>query len=786
MARLIPIAACLLLLAVVSITSQAPPASPADDALRAELTATAERIVLPERCGECHAAEFEVWDGTEHATGFDTLHRRDRAKEIYRSLGLRVIKRGTDETTPACLSCHYTPVLRRGGLRAGAGVTCESCHGPARDWVSVHNSYGVAEADFQRAARLETAGHRAQRIADSRAAGMRRPSDLYDVAANCFGCHTVPNEQLVNRGGHSTGSDFEFVAWSERIRHNFLESYKTADGRTNAERPRARKRTMYVVGRALDLEYALRGVAAATDPDELYLAAMSDRAVAALDELVAIDERVALPAVQRMIAVWNAVDVLGDDGGRLLAAAEAVRESTRQFIAAAPGATLAALDPLWDPEAPSSAPSARLTEVSVAPVALPPAGEDHGAGRAADAASPAVGRAPSFAAPVLPPAALRVPDIAARVDTGVRRDFGAPLAAAPPPAAPPPAAPPPVAPPAAAPADAAPPRRIATLLRPPWREPPAHAFVKVPCGRCHTSQERWWRKDPHSRAAKPFHGNEPRNLEIAAAYGVDAADMARGNQTCMWCHGTPVSAPGRRVRAGVGCQRCHGAGADYVEPHETVGYDASVALGMMDLRNPAIQAATCAGCHYITDPGLIDAGHPAGADFDVRLRADGIVHWGADFGRTTVPADRDALVAAYAGVVADRGPVPVPRPAPVRAPSPPEPGAGEASVPVRAPSPSEPAAGEASAPAPGAPAGSRVAASSRPAPASPTLVRVARPPRSGAALRSGRRGSRPGARPAPVPDPGLEAFRPDPGASVEETLAALRTRIESLYRELQG
>ena len=329
MARLVPIAACLLLLAVVSITSQGPPAAPAEDALRAELIATAERIVLPERCGECHASEFDVWEGTEHATGFDTLHRRDRAKEIYRSLDLRVIKRGTDEATPACLSCHYTPVLRRGQLRAGAGVTCESCHGPAGDWISIHNSYGVVEADFQRATLLETAGHRAQRIADSRAAGMRRPSDLYDVAANCFGCHTVPNEELVNRGGHSTGSDFEMVAWSERIRHNFLESYKTADGRTNAERPRAWKRTMYVVGRALDLEYGLRGVAVATDPDELYLAAMSDRAVAALDELVAIDDRVALPAVQRIMAIWNAVDVLGDDGDRLRAAADAVRESTK-------------------------------------------------------------------------------------------------------------------------------------------------------------------------------------------------------------------------------------------------------------------------------------------------------------------------------------------------------------------------------------------------------------------------------------------------------------------------
>ena len=281
---------------------------------------------------------------------------------------------------------------------------------------------------------------------------------------------------------------------------------------------------------------------------------------------------------------------------------------------------------------------------------------------------------------------------------------------------------------------------------------------------------------------KPFHAREPRYVEIAAAYGVDAAAMALGNQTCMWCHGTPVSAPDRRVRAGVGCQRCHGAGADYEEPHETVGYEASVALGLTDLRDPVTQAATCAGCHYITDPGLIDAGHPVGSDFDVRARVDGIVHWGAAFGRGTVPVDRDALVAAYAAAVADRGPAPVRRPAPTSAPGPSRDVASTPPAPERQPPPAGVPARRSSR---AAPSPAQAAAPSRPAPASPTFVRVPMPPRSGA-VRSGRRGSRPGGRPALVADPGLEPFYPDPGASVEETLAALRARIERVYSSLQG
>ena len=733
------LAALVLLFASGPAWPQPPAGGAAHRDLRAALTAAAERVLLPERCGECHAAEFEVWETTAHAAGFDTLHRRGRAKEIYRSLGLRLIKRGTDETTPACLSCHYTPVLRRGELRAGAGVTCESCHGAARDWVSVHNDYGVAEADFQQAALLETAEHRTQRIADSRAAGMRRPSDLYGVAANCFGCHTVPNEDLVNRGGHSTGSDFEIVAWSDRIRHNFLESYRTGDGRTNAERPRDWKRKMYVVGRALDLEYAVRGMAEATRQDELYFLAMSDRAGAAVDELLEIADRVDLALLREIIAAWGATDVSVRGRAGLRAAADLMQASTKRFIATSDGAALAALDPLWDAAAEEAAAPARVTEIPILSGRVAPPGGDSVSGGAA----------------------VPVPE------PGGSGGTPRPAAAAPEPVAAAASARP--APPAAPVSGVAPrpqPATAGTLGRPSWRDPPAHAFVRVPCGRCHNAQERWWRSDPHSTAARPFRMSEPRNVEIARAYGMAAADMARGDRICMWCHGTPVSAPSRKVRAGVGCQRCHGAGADYLEPHETVGYAGALALGLTDLRDPSVQAATCAGCHYVTDPALIAAGHPVGDGFDVRGRIGDIVHWGADFGRDTRPVERAALAAAYAEAVASRGPaLSLPPPAePVAASAVPHPPAGAA---TQTPRPL-------SVLPPGAPAG-----------AGPTAAEAVqapvRPPRSGPGSRRGSRGA-----PALVDDPGLDAWPPNPDASVEEMLGVLRERVESLYRVLRG
>lgn len=642
---------CPALLAAGPEQGSGPSGDRGNDAFRASLEHAAAKTVLPARCRECHAAEFDVWRATGHATGFDTLHRTGRAKEIAGKLGLRLIRRGTDAAAPACLGCHYTPVLRRGRLRAGAGVTCESCHGPARDWVAVHSSYGVPEADFQQAARMETAAHRKRRIADSAAAGMRRSAQTYELAATCFGCHTVPNEEIVNRGGHSAGgADFELVAWSERIRHNFLESYRTGDGRTNAERSRASKRVLYVVGRALAAEFALRGVAGATGND-LYFWALRDRVGAALDKLLEIDERVPLPEIRTVIRTVEEA-ALAPGNRALAAAADAVGAATRAFLATADGAALAALDPLWDPNLEERAPPPRrLTDAGAAPdgapVLSPNAASEDEAGAEERAAVATQGEPFAIGAGGDAGAASRE-----QLADAIVADRSLPQVPAPEPVV--------AASPPSEPAVASPPGPAVTHIRPPWRDPPAHDFVGVPCGGCHSAQERWWRGHPHSRAAARLRSRGGRVLEIARAYGVAAGDLDRGTQTCMWCHGTTTSRPSRRVRAGVGCQRCHGAGADYLDPHQTAGYRESVALGMNDLRDPAVQAATCAGCHYITDPGLIEAGHPTGADFDIVSRKAGIVHWGAAFGRPTVPVDPGLLSAAHARVVAARGPVPEP------------------------------------------------------------------------------------------------------------------------------
>ncbi|NNF04003.1 MAG: hypothetical protein HKN17_06015, partial [Rhodothermales bacterium] len=225
-----------------------------------------EKIVGAETCGECHAQEYQVWAETIHSTQFNTMHRSEQAQGILDRMDFRLAKRES-----LCLRCHYTAEVDGDRAQALQGVSCESCHGAGRDWIDVHNDYGGATHD------TETEENRRQRIERSVAAGMLRPSgDLYSVAANCFECHTVPAERLINEGGHPSGSDFELVAWSDSIRHNFLPA-QWSDDQTNHAPTTERKRMMYIVGRILEYEYAIRGIAEATGRSS-YAKAMERRA----------------------------------------------------------------------------------------------------------------------------------------------------------------------------------------------------------------------------------------------------------------------------------------------------------------------------------------------------------------------------------------------------------------------------------------------------------------------------------------------------------------------------
>lgn len=287
-----------------------------------------------ESCVKCHAAEVEVWKKTPHSRTFEELHRRPEAREIAAKLGVQSIK-----YDGRCVACHYTqqadPATE--SVSAIAGISCESCHGAAENWIDTHHDYGGP--DITRMS--ESPEHRRQRIADSVALGMRNPDNVYLVAQSCYRCHTVGDEELVNVGGHTAGSlDFELVAWSQgMVRHNFVRS----DGKTNEASSQERLRVMFVAGLLADLESSLRAVARATEK-ATYGVTVAKRAARAANRLDSAAAKVNEPRLEESLEVYASIQLRLGNAEQLNAAADKIAEIGFLFAEECDGSELAALD----------------------------------------------------------------------------------------------------------------------------------------------------------------------------------------------------------------------------------------------------------------------------------------------------------------------------------------------------------------------------------------------------------------------------------------------------------
>lgn len=226
-------------------------------------------------CYDCHEHAVDAWKESTHYRTFDEMHLRDEAQAIIDRMGMS----GSIKRSAECTQCHYTRVAADIGARAKtiAGVSCQRCHGPAKNWMDPHQND-------------EDIPSRVERLAKAIENGMRPTTSIYDLARNCFQCHTVPRETLVNDGEHPAGSeDFELVAWSQgEVLHNFLAPTDNPEMRidsdTNHPATKDRQRLMYVMGKAIDLEFSLRSLALA-DGEGAFFDSMSDRVQTVHDEL---------------------------------------------------------------------------------------------------------------------------------------------------------------------------------------------------------------------------------------------------------------------------------------------------------------------------------------------------------------------------------------------------------------------------------------------------------------------------------------------------------------------
>ncbi|MCC6511150.1 MAG: cytochrome c family protein [Pirellulaceae bacterium] len=291
-----------------------------------------ELVVGSQACAKCHAAEVNVWKQTPHHETFLTLHRKPQAQQIADKLGISSFKHDS-----ACIKCHYSMQEQPGGLEPIAGVSCESCHGAAKSWIDHHHDYGGPGVKRDQ----ESAEHRYQRLVTSITAGMRNPENVYLVAQSCYRCHTVPDEKLVNVGGHVAGSlNFELVAWSQgKVRHNFVRT----DGKQNEPSSTERMRLMFVSGMIADLEFSLRATAEAT-VKETYGVTSASRAARAAKRLAAAQEKLSQPVLDEVLNAFKSVQLKLNNRDQLLAAADKVAEMGLRFAATVRGADLAAMD----------------------------------------------------------------------------------------------------------------------------------------------------------------------------------------------------------------------------------------------------------------------------------------------------------------------------------------------------------------------------------------------------------------------------------------------------------
>lgn len=291
------------------------------------------KVLTSEGCIKCHTQADAVWKQTPHFKTFSTLHRNPAARQIAQKMGVSSIKRGD-----VCVRCHYTQVQKESGsLKAVSGVSCESCHGAGKDWVPIHNDYGGLGASKA----TESAEHARQRLQMATRAGMRNPHNLYRMAQSCLGCHTVPNEKLVNIGGHTAGSnEFEMVAWSQgTIRHNFLRT----DGKSNAESTPARLRLMWLCGQIADLEFSTRAVARATTKNTYGLTVAKRAADKAL-ALYRVQQSLKHPILEQILQAFAKAELKTGNSEQLNSIADEIARLGEKLADQEDGSDLTPLD----------------------------------------------------------------------------------------------------------------------------------------------------------------------------------------------------------------------------------------------------------------------------------------------------------------------------------------------------------------------------------------------------------------------------------------------------------
>lgn len=285
-------------------------------------------FVGPQKCAECHEFELKTLQVSAHQKSFK-LHSQDAATKIAKRLGgeARVDKRDD------CAACHYTKKARKNASpELLAGVSCESCHGPAKLWWNLHwKGEGKSLA---------------KNIAKSEKRGMIRPGRILALIDRCLDCHLVESEALISKGGHPLTEGFELVSWLQgEVRHNFLNS---EDYGANMPVSKTRKRQFFIFGRLRQLERQLRAFAPLKDRDGALAKSLGRDILRAYKDLKRA--RTTLKSLDKIRELLSGIRLKESPEAKIKQAAEGIATLIKDFAKNPKALNLEALDPLLPKE----------------------------------------------------------------------------------------------------------------------------------------------------------------------------------------------------------------------------------------------------------------------------------------------------------------------------------------------------------------------------------------------------------------------------------------------------
>ncbi len=185
----------------------------------AALRAQGFQAIGPNECLNCHDHDEErAWyekkeipevhrifpDKAANAGHINSLKQLEapKSKEFAAAIGLA----DKYDLKGPCVSCHATVFAGD----ANAGVSCESCHGPASGYLKPHQTKGAYEESVARYGMTKLVGN------------------IQGWTQQCTNCHVMNDDRLI-KAGHPSGDDFDLGKRYLPVSLHFKKKYDAAE-----------------------------------------------------------------------------------------------------------------------------------------------------------------------------------------------------------------------------------------------------------------------------------------------------------------------------------------------------------------------------------------------------------------------------------------------------------------------------------------------------------------------------------------------------------------------------